>query len=283
MDPRRVRGGPWAPPPRLSFFSRSLTLLWCFGFSFFLDCGFILCSHSEAQMSVRFHLPFKTRPLVSIFWASLIFLLVWLFLFAFVVLFFLSRHWGNTSLFVVCVSPSDSSSWTSSSPSTRTPSSSTSSRSPPAPSFPLSFRWWWVSVCLGCPGPLSLSLSLSMFLRSFCTECMHLLLRERGGGLQDGAPNNHYDGLGLGNEHGAVSRVQNCPCSPTSSRSPLKQRPEEEVREQPYCHANVCSFMADCTVTQMFGAIPLCAKGKRCCFCGLVLVLCPFLVEFPCS
>ena len=73
--------------------------------------------------------------------------------------------------------------------------------------FSLSFRLWWsVQAVVGLI--LSLSLSLSLSWRCSCAACMLRLLRERGGGLPDGAPNYYYDGLcRFGHEHGAVSRT----------------------------------------------------------------------------
>ena len=72
--------------------------------------------------------------------------------------------------------------------------------------------------------------------------------------------------------------------SPTSSRSPLKQGPEEEVGEQAVLSHKCCSGLADHTVMQILFVLPLLEGGNAGRFfilCFLCLVRC--LLSFFCS
>ena len=150
-----------------------------------------------------------------------------------------------------------------SSSSTRSPSSTDTSRHTARTCcFVFFFRRlavgggvWSVLAVVGLSRSLSLSFSAVRLAMHVC-----LLPRERGGGLPDGAPSYDHNCLGFFREMSMGQcpgrSVQNCPCSPHFLRSPLKQRPEEEVGEQPYCQTNAFARLADRTVTQMIGALP---------------------------
>ena len=103
----------------------------------------------------------------------------------------------------------------------------------------LSFSWFVFVV--GVSLSLSLSLALCFSLLSLSgvgrPGCACRYDRIHGGGLQDGAPNYNHDcffGLLFGEEHRTVPRTARPELSvlpPISSRSPLKQGPEEEMGE----------------------------------------------------
>ena len=142
--------------------------------------------------------------------------------------FLLFRCWGITNSVAVCGFPCVSSSCTRPSSSTRTPLSTTSSRSPPAPvfCFRLAVGGGFRSVLVLVGLSLFLSRSLSLSFRS-CLHCMNaVLLRDKGGGLPDGAPNHDYDGVGFfrGQSMGQCPgrSIQNCPCSPHFLPQPSK-------------------------------------------------------------
>ena len=202
------------------------------------------------------------------------------------------RCWGNPNPSWGWDSPFVSSSWTRTPSLTRTPCSTTTPK-------PLARLFFFFFLALGCGrrslfsggwfwlvGPLSLSLSLS-FLR-IVLACKYEI--ERGGGLQDGAPIHNCDYVfgGLSTERRPEHSVQSRLCSPTSSRSPLKQGPEEEVGEQTVLSCKCCSAgSADRTVTQTFSrSAPF--RSRKCCpfffhfvfLCLVTLVQC--LLPFFC-
>ena len=84
---------------------------------------------------------------------------------------------------------------------------------------------------------------------------MPVLLRERGGGLPDGAPTYDYDGLGMRMGQCPGRSVQNCPCSPHFLPQPSKKETGRGsggatvlsdkcscVSGGPCCHDNACCF-----------------------------------------
>ena len=187
----RARGGPWAPPPRLSFVSQIFDSALGFWLSFFLVCGvrYVFSLGSRDFLSASC-LPFKTRPLWDLFLGPSHFLLLFgCFLVAVVAfLFFSSSSAGETQTALRFVAPLVSlrpERWPRPSPSTRTPSSSTyTSRSYRPPLFFLFFRWYFLHrsvlpvvvgllVCLWSLVSVGVSLSLSLSPCWSCLRCMH--------------------------------------------------------------------------------------------------------------